>query len=74
MPATDMPDEVFKDLQTVGRALRPLACKNYPARRHPLGNKDGENFHEIVYSGRTGQSQMRGYLIMAIRFVDMHPF
>jgi hypothetical protein len=73
MPATDMPDKVFKDLQTDGRALSPLACKNYPARRHPSGNKNGENFHEIVYSGRRGQSQIRGYLFVGIRFAGIRP-
>jgi len=74
MLATDMPDKVFKDLQTDGRALSPLACKNYPARRQPLGNNNGENFHEIVYSGRSGRSQIQGYLFVGIQFADIRPF
>jgi len=60
MPATDMPDQVFKDLQTDGRGNSPLACKNYPARTHPMGNKVEENFHEVVYSGRAGQGSGSG--------------
>src|SRR4030095_9189172 len=43
-----------------GRALSPIACKNYPARTHPLGNKDAENFHEVRYSGKICQWQIRG--------------
>jgi hypothetical protein len=41
-----------------GRALGPIACKNYPARTHPWGNKGGEKFHELVYSGNNGQDPL----------------
>jgi hypothetical protein len=50
--------EFSRTCRLKGRGLSPRACKNYPARTHPLGNKDAENFHEVGYSGRTGQSRL----------------
>jgi len=49
--ATDMPDEVFKDLRTEGRALGPLACKNYPKEQIPPGIKTRKISMNVTLAG-----------------------
>jgi len=65
MPATYMPDEVFKDLQAAGRALSPRACKNTRHGSTPWVTKT----RKISMKSSTLkdiQSQIQGYLIMGL--------
>jgi len=61
VPATDIPDDFFKDLQTEGTGVKSRGLQKLPGGHSSLGQQSAEKFHDC-------EDQL-----MAIEFAERYP-